>query len=116
MVRLARLQFLTFLAALVVAAALPSTSPARSGMQYRIEGRGWGHGIGMSQYGAKGFADHGWSAKQIIEHFYTGAVVAQRPTNGPTALRVKLHEGLAAAQVTVTSPATLSQAGDLISL
>lgn len=36
-----------------------------------IEGRGWGHGNGMSQWGALGYAvDHDWSSAQIVDHFY----------------------------------------------
>jgi SpoIID/LytB domain protein len=41
-----------------------------------IEGGGWGHGIGMSQYGAQGQALEGRTATEIIEHYYTGATVA----------------------------------------
>lgn len=32
-----------------------------------------GHGVGMSQYGAKGAAELGWSAEQILEFYYPGA-------------------------------------------
>lgn len=35
-------------------------------------GRGWGHGVGMSQNGAKGMADLGYSYEQILKHYYTG--------------------------------------------
>ena len=41
-----------------------------------IEGGGWGHAIGMSQYGAFGQAKEGRSAEEIVEHYYTGASVA----------------------------------------
>src|SRR5664280_2326797 len=37
-----------------------------------ITGHGWGHGIGMSQWGAYGYAKHGWTYKQILSHYYTG--------------------------------------------
>lgn len=33
-------------------------------------GRGWGHGIGMSQVGAYGLAQMGWSYDQILKHYY----------------------------------------------
>lgn len=36
-----------------------------------------GHGVGMSQYGAKGAADLGWNANQILQFYYTGSVVTQ---------------------------------------
>lgn len=34
--------------------------------------RGYGHGVGMSQYGANGMAKSGSSYKQILQHYYTG--------------------------------------------
>ena len=33
---------------------------------------GWGHGCGMSQVGANGYAKRGWNYKQILAHYYTG--------------------------------------------
>ncbi|MGD0998073.1 MAG: hypothetical protein ABR941_07110, partial [Thermoleophilia bacterium] len=61
------------LAALAAALALvlaPSAGAA-SKTTMVMEGRGWGHGIGMSQYGADGYALHGWKYPAIIEHYYT---------------------------------------------
>ena len=43
----------------------------------RMAGRGYGHGVGMSQWGAKALAEKGWSAGEIILHYYTGAALAQ---------------------------------------
>jgi stage II sporulation protein D len=37
-----------------------------------IRGAGWGHGIGMSQYGANGYAQHGFGFRDILAHYYTG--------------------------------------------
>ena len=34
--------------------------------------RGYGHGIGMSQYGAKGMADQGYTYEEILYHYYPG--------------------------------------------
>jgi SpoIID/LytB domain protein len=36
-----------------------------------------GHGVGMSQFGAKGAADQGWGANQILEFYYQGSSVVQ---------------------------------------
>ena len=36
-------------------------------------GSGWGHGVGLSQYGARAMADAGSSASEILEHYYNGA-------------------------------------------
>lgn len=40
-----------------------------------ISGKGWGHGIGMSQWGAKGMAEAGFSAEEIITHYFKGTEV-----------------------------------------
>ena len=39
---------------------------------YVFNGRGWGHGVGMSQWGAKGMANAGFTYEQILKHYYTG--------------------------------------------
>jgi stage II sporulation protein D len=41
----------------------------------RFSGRGYGHGVGMSQWGAKGMAEQGYSAEQILEYYYPGATL-----------------------------------------
>jgi stage II sporulation protein D len=41
----------------------------------RFSGRGYGHGVGMCQWGAKGMADLGHTARQILEFYYPGAVL-----------------------------------------
>lgn len=40
-----------------------------------FSGRGYGHGVGMCQWGAKGMAEQGYTARQILEYFYPGAVL-----------------------------------------
>lgn len=37
-----------------------------------VSGRGWGHGVGMSQWGAYGFAQRGSSYAEILAHYYQG--------------------------------------------
>lgn len=37
-----------------------------------ISAHGYGHAVGMCQYGAKGFAEHGFTYDQILKHYYTG--------------------------------------------
>lgn len=37
-----------------------------------FSGEGWGHGVGMSQYGAKGMAENGFDYEEILTHYYTG--------------------------------------------
>lgn len=40
--------------------------------QIVLKGKGWGHGLGMSQWGAGGLAQKGYNYKQILEHYYQG--------------------------------------------
>jgi stage II sporulation protein D len=40
-----------------------------------VRGRGWGHGVGMSQWGARGLAERGKTHDEILEHYYTGVTV-----------------------------------------
>lgn len=39
--------------------------------------RGYGHGVGMSQYGADGFARQGWSYREILSHYYPGTTLVE---------------------------------------
>ena len=75
-------------AALVVLAAAPVVAAPK---MVKINGRGWGHGIGMSQYGAYGFAQHGWGGERILRHYYTGAKVVKR--NIGSNVRVSMLQG-----------------------
>ncbi|MBI5235349.1 MAG: SpoIID/LytB domain-containing protein [Deltaproteobacteria bacterium] len=38
-----------------------------------FKGKGAGHGVGLSQWGAKGMAEAGYSYKEILKHYYPGA-------------------------------------------
>lgn len=40
-----------------------------------IQTRGWGHGVGMSQYGANGMAKEGYKTEEIIKHYYQGVTI-----------------------------------------
>ena len=40
-----------------------------------ITTKGYGHGVGMSQYGAEGMAKEGYTYDQIIKHYYTGVEI-----------------------------------------
>jgi stage II sporulation protein D len=74
---------------------------AAAGTLFLVDGRGWGHGIGMSQYGARGYAEAGWGYERILAHYYRGTelrVVPARP------VRVLLAERLPAAKIGSTKP------------
>jgi hypothetical protein len=61
--------------AAVVATALPVLATARPAAALpttlAVTGHGWGHGRGMGQWGAFGYARMGWSSAQILNHFYS---------------------------------------------
>jgi stage II sporulation protein D len=44
-----------------------------------ITGAGYGHGVGMSQNGAYGYASHGWTYQAILAHYYTGTSLGLAP-------------------------------------
>src|SRR5262249_61497775 len=76
------------------------TAPSSYGEAvFVISGRGWGHGVGMSQYGAYGQALAGRTYDQILGYYYSGTTIGKA---GRTQLRVLLAEGRRA--VTVSSP------------
>jgi stage II sporulation protein D len=67
----------------------PADPPAQAAPRtFTIVGGGWGHGIGMSQYGAHGMALRGASAGRIISYYYGGAQAG--PATLPATIRVGL--------------------------
>jgi stage II sporulation protein D len=57
---------------LIAALALLLPAAASAAPAFIVSGRGWGHGVGMSQYGAEGYASHGWRHARILAHYYPG--------------------------------------------
>ncbi|MCD8322421.1 MAG: stage II sporulation protein D [Oscillospiraceae bacterium] len=51
-------------------------SLAWDGEQFVFTVAGSGHGVGMSQYGAKVYAAQGWTYQEILTHYYPGTVLA----------------------------------------
>jgi stage II sporulation protein D len=61
-------------------AALAAAPTAEAAVRHVVRGAGFGHGIGMSQYGAYGYALEGSTYAGILEHYYTGTTLAQAPS------------------------------------
>jgi stage II sporulation protein D len=78
--------------AATIAALLLSAAAARASTLV-IAGAGDGHGVGMSQDGALGYAEHGWSYEAILAHYYTGTAIGQAPagTNVRVLMGGKVH-------------------------
>src|SRR3989337_1040184 len=77
--------------------APPAASPGEA--LFVVSGRGYGHGVGMSQYGAYGMAKAGHTYDEILGHYYTGIELG---TAVAKEVRVLLAEGRRA--VTIASP------------
>ncbi len=67
------------LLALGIAAGLLALPP-QVHAEWKIKGHGFGHGVGMSQYGAFGFAKKGKDYKPILRHYYSGAEIGNSDT------------------------------------
>jgi stage II sporulation protein D len=88
-----------WLAAVVVALLLPAASPA--GTVFLLDGRGWGHGVGMSQWGAEGYARHGYPYDRILAHYYPHTVLT---VVHPRHVRVLLARGLQKLRIGSAAP------------
>ena len=47
------------------------------GPYFVFHGNGWGHGVGLCQWGARGMAQHGMSAQDILQKYYPGATLGK---------------------------------------
>ena len=75
--RRARLRAACLVTVLAVALSAVGAAGARAATVLYIRGGGTGHGIGMSQYGAYGYALHGLAYRAILAHYYTGTALGQ---------------------------------------
>ena len=82
-------------------APAPAKPAAVTATTFVVSGRGWGHGVGMSQYGALGFANDGWTYDQILAHFYVGAALGPAPV---ARVRVLVGEAKGAVKLRSTVP------------
>lgn len=76
---------------LTVAVALAIVLPApaaHAAVRWVVKGHGFGHGVGMGQYGAYGYAKHGADYRFILGHYYAGTTIGQ--LTGPRVVRVLL--------------------------
>ncbi len=79
---------LASLALLLVALGVlggPNTAAAK--VRFKIDGKGFGHGVGMSQWGAYGFAKQGRGYERILDHYYSKTKLAK---TGSKQIRVLL--------------------------
>lgn len=77
---------------LLVLAIAPAASAQAVPADFTFRGSGFGHGVGMSQYGAYGQAQEGRSASEILRHYYSGTAVTA--ANDAQLIRVNLLTGV----------------------
>ncbi len=83
-----RSRLLAILLSLALLASLALAAGASAAVSWIVHGRGFGHGVGMSAYGAYGYAKHGKTYRFILGHYYTGTTV--EPIAKPRVIRVLL--------------------------
>lgn len=75
-------------AALATAVFASTAASASAAVKWVIHGHGFGHGVGMSAYGAYGYAKHGAGYQAILGHYYPGTALGT--LDGPRIVRVLL--------------------------
>jgi stage II sporulation protein D len=78
-------------------------APTGSGALFLVSGHGWGHGVGMGQWGAQGYALQGYTYDQILSTYYPGTTAGHTTT--PT-IRVLLASGKK--QLTISSTRSIT--------
>jgi SpoIID/LytB domain protein len=75
--------------------------------EVRFRGAGWGHGVGMSQYGAYAMARDGRTFREILSHYYPGTATHRASQHGvdttSASIRVGLVQGQSSAPVEARS-------------
>jgi stage II sporulation protein D len=86
--------------ALVILAQLVGAESAQPAVKFVLKGRGWGHAIGLSQYGAQGYARlDGRRYRWILRHFYPHTSLGTRSRD----VRVRLAAALSSLKIGSTA-------------
>ncbi len=90
-----------------------AVAPVDEIVAYVVEGTGNGHGRGLSQWGAYGWAvEHGWDWEQILDHYYGGTVMGDIAVDRRIRIRLTDFDGSAwMGVISATSSASWSAAG-----
>jgi SpoIID/LytB domain protein len=90
----------------LAAGAGPATAAPPAPTAFVLAGGGWGHGVGMSQWGAFGQAKAGRDYRAILAHYYPGTSLGPSPVAVPSKLRVLVGDGLES--VSLSAPGAIS--------
>src|SRR5206468_4769948 len=93
--------------AVVAAVGLGFPGAALAQSLFLIKGSGWGNGVGMSQWGAEGYALHGWDYRRILAHYYPHTTLA---AGSDQTVRVLLAVKQRAVRVSSSAPFVLVDA------
>ena len=88
------------------ALACVAAAPAQAASRLVVRGAGFGHGVGMSQYGAMGYAEQGADHAAILRHYYSGTRIGT--LGGASEVRVLLKT---AARIRFTNAASVAAGG-----
>ncbi len=98
-----------FVLAALFAVLAPANPTRAAPTAFAFPGNGWGHGVGLSQYGAREQAVDGRSWTSILTHYYRGTAIGGDDV--PAAVRVQLVDPVA--EVKVDAPARFAFRGPL---
>jgi stage II sporulation protein D len=78
---------------------------------FLVTGHGWGHGVGLSQYGAYGYAQKGVGYEKIVLHYFTGAELGAAPVSR---VRVLLTTGVKSLDIGSTADFKVRDASGVV--
>jgi stage II sporulation protein D len=106
-----RRALIVVVAFLLAALAGPVARAQGGGEDFTFFGSGFGHGLGMSQWGAYGLSRQGWGPERILRHYYSGTRLANDDTH-PGRFRIGLVQGRDSVRLEASSGAVEIRLGD----
>jgi SpoIID/LytB domain protein len=99
------------LAAALLGALAPAPASGGPKDDFTFFGSGFGHGLGMSQWGSYGLALQGWGPPRILKHFYSGTRLATAEAP-PATLRIGLVQRTSAVRLEAQEAGVELRLGD----
>ena len=93
--RPSRRKILAALTTTLIAGGMLFAAAPQANAAWTVKGGGFGHGVGMSAYGAYGMAQHGWSHKKILRHYYSGTKIREVRKSHDVKVLLKTDSGTA---------------------
>lgn len=111
-VRRTRSPAAAFVLLLTAAAGLVAARPGAAGAasSFTFYGAGWGHGVGMGQYGIYGLAQEGWKYRGMLVYYYEGTSTAL--VSSPANIRVGLVQDQGSTKLDATNGSVVLRLND----